>query len=511
LPAARRFEGVATVSILTVYAFLVLGYHPFAEDGGVYAAGIRKLLDPTLYPAYTAFVTEHLRFSLFAPTMAACVRITGVALDWVLLAAILAALWLTLYGGWMLAARLNGRGEQSLPARVGAVVILAGALSIPLAGTSLYLVDPYLTARSLSTPLGLLALAWALDAVRGRPAAWIWCAGALSLAAMLHPLMAGYTLAAVVVLAVIASPWPRMREWGPVALAALAIACAGVVQALAPPENPEYLRIVATRFYWFPFAWHWYEQLGLLGPLAVIWVLARTLERRCTPAAREGLDLLVRTTLILAGISLLVAACFARAGLQTHMVARMQPLRCFQLVYTVMLLLGGMWLGERMLKRSWWRWAVVLVVLGAGMFAVQRDIYASSNHLEIPGRAPRNTWVQAFLWIRENTPEDAVFALDAHYITQGRHEDAQCFRAIAERSALPDYSKDGGEASITPSLAAAWARGQAAQTGLETEPDATRAAATRPLGATWIVLERQSRTAWDCPYRNGVVQVCRIP
>ena len=76
--------------------------------------------------------------------------------------------------------------------------------------------------------------------------------------------------------------------------------------------------------------------------------------------------------------------------------------------------------------------------------------------------AARNLWVQAFVWIRGNTPKDALFALDADYINAAG-EDAQCFRAIAERSALPDYSKDGGEASIAPELADAWAIGQAAQ------------------------------------------------
>ena len=73
--------------------------------------------------------------------------------------------------------------------------------------------------------------------------------------------------------------------------------------------------------------------------------------------------------------------------------------------------------------------------------------------------------MQAFLWIRGNTPKDALFALDADYIN-APGEDAQSFRAIAERSALPDYSKDGGEASIAPDLTAAWSIGQAAQRGL---------------------------------------------
>ena len=53
--------------------------------------------------------------------------------------------------------------------------------------------------------------------------------------------------------------------------------------------------------------------------------------------------------------------------------------------------------------------------------------------------------------------------LDSHYITSPG-EDAQSFRAIAERSAMPDYSKDGGEASIMPGLTSAWMSGVVAQT-----------------------------------------------
>ena len=145
------------------------------------------------------------------------------------------------------------------------------------------------------------------------------------------------------------------------------------------------------------------------------------------------------------------------------------------------------------------------------MFFVQRQTYPASAHLELPGRPPANLWEQAFIWARKNTPVNAVFALDARYITRGHGEDAQCFRAIAQRSALPDYSKDGGEASISPWLTEDWVRGQTAQSGLEQEPDAIRGQAIKPLGADWIILERRSPTAWLCPYTNAAVKVCKVP
>ena len=70
------------------------------------------------------------------------------------------------------------------------------------------------------------------------------------------------------------------------------------------------------------------------------------------------------------------------------------------------------------------------------------------------------------MWIGRNTPKDAVFAIDAKYITKAG-EDAQGFRAIAERSVLPDYSKDGGVVTNKPELSRSrGCQGQVAQAGL---------------------------------------------
>ena len=84
------------------------------------------------------------------------------------------------------------------------------------------------------------------------------------------------------------------------------------------------------------------------------------------------------------------------------------------------------------------------------MICAERTTFPASRHLELPGAlvwkssgSKGNAWEQAFVWISRNTPKNAMFALDAEYITKPG-EDAQGFRAIAERSVLPDYSKDGG-------------------------------------------------------------------
>jgi hypothetical protein len=482
-------RGVGWTAGLTVLAVAVSGYHPFAEDGGVYVAGIRKVLDPTLYPYWTGFVTEHLRFSGFAWAVAAIVRGTRLPLEWVLLGMFVGSVWATLWAGWCLMERV-AQDEQT---RLGGVALLACWLTLPIAGTSLYLMDPYVTARSFTTPLMLLVLAWAVDA------RWWRCGLALVAAAVLHPLMAGYGAGAVLML--MATRRRRLAGW--LALTAAALVLAAVVEWRAAAESAEYVRVALTRYYWFPAEWHWYELVGLIAPLVLIGLLSRA----NADAAWRRLAL---STAAFGGTALVVAAIFCREGMTTHLVARMQPLRGFQVVYEVMILLLGGWLARSVLRGHRGRWAAMLVVLGGAMFWAQRETYANSGHIEWPWAQPVNAWEQAFEWVRGNTPKDALFALDARYITRGKHEDAQCFRAVAERSTLPDYSKDGGEAAITPELTDAWTKGEQAQENLETESDAEREARLKPLGVSWIVLERTSKTSLDCPYENAVVKACRL-
>jgi hypothetical protein len=219
-----------------------------------------------------------------------------------------------------------------------------------------------------------------------------------------------------------------------------------------------------------------------------------------------------------AGVTaIVVAALFARTGTATHLVARMQPLRIFQVVYVVMTLIVGAWLGERVLRRRAARWVAVFSLSAGVMVMAERRTFPASRHLELPYALSGdelmdegNAYQRAFAWIGGNTPKDAVFALDAQYITKPG-EDAQSFRAIAGRSVLPDYSKDGGVVTNKPQLAAEWLRGQQAQAELGSEPDARRIAMLRPLGVTWVVLERKAVTAFACAYSNEAVKVCRLP
>ncbi len=510
-PVRRSELGIAAalVSLLTGLVLLIHGYHPYAEDGGLYMAGIKWLLDPALYPHGTGFVTAHLRFSLFAPMVAALVRQSHLSLPVVLLLLHLASIWLVLFAAWLLAARCYG----SFKARVGAVSLLAVWIALPIAGTSLLLMDPYVTARSFSTPCVLFALIGMIDFLRpatnlrtGRWRGLVLCCAALIVAALMHPLMAAYGLGCVLVLGCLLSPIRRMRLWGTATLCLAAFGIAGAIQALSPAADALYRQVAMTRYYWFLAAWHWYELFGLVAPLIILSTVGFSLRQEDTTARVA----LARMAVVCGVVAVAVAMLFARPQSAVLIVARLQPLRIFQIVYIVMILAVGSAVAEWALQRHWWRWAAMFSLLAGVMLFAERRTFPDSAHLELPWTLPQNQWEQALLWIRQNTPKTALFALDAHYITSPG-EDAQCFRTIAERSALPDYSKDGGEASITPTLTTAWQDGEIAQAGIDIESDAQRIAALKPLGVTWVVLKRDVATGFDCAYTNGAVKVCRLP
>jgi hypothetical protein len=496
------------VSTLTVFAFLVHGYHPFAEDGGLYMAGVKRVLEPGMYPYQSGFVLGHLRFSIFAPMLALAVRASGLGLQTILLMTYLAATWATLWSGWLLAARcFEGT------ARLGSVTLLATWLALPVAGTSLMLMDPYVTARSISTPCILLALNYALEFMMKwrrqgeHDISSLTKVGALMLiAGLMHPLMAAYGFGSI--LALVAGAVPGRRIWllSTGVLCIVSVIVSSILRIVGAPESSDYRQVAMSRYYWFLSQWHWYEWMGLAGPMLILGFTAFARARRGDNPARIAL---ARMSVTAGFASVLIALLFATPHAESLLVARLQPLRIFQIVYTVMILFVGaqlsIWLGKRKLH-----WVATFGLLATIMFFSERQTFPSSAHIELPNRQESNPWVQAFDWIRSNTPKDALFALDSDYITKPG-EDAQSFRAIAERSALPDYSKDGGEAAITPSLTKSWEVGQSLQSRLSERSDRDRLTLLRPAGVSWVVLARHAVTAFPCAYSNVAVKVCRIP
>jgi hypothetical protein len=500
------------LAALTVATLLIHGYHPFAEDGGLYLAGVEWTLDRSLFPHLTEFVSEHLRFSVFAPAVASMTRSTHLPLTTVLLLLHLASIALTLAGARAVLRRVT-RDER---AQLAGVAMLAAIWTIPVAGTSLLLMDPYVTGRSLSTPLALWAIAFALDDWRESPRSPAACILTIAAAAAFHPLMAGYALGFILVLRALRS---RRRVILLGTLALLTFFAAAVLQWRAAPDSAAVVLAAQSRYYWFLSQWHWYELFGLAGPLLLLGALVRW-DR--SDLGENG-SALALAAIFYGSLATAVALAFAGEHLRAHIVARLQPLRAFQTIYLVLFLLLGAVLEqqfERIGSRSWSAtirrcapYAICPILLAAAftMFVSERQIFPASPHLELPGRAAQssNPWVRAFLWCRDNTPRDALFALDPHYITT-RGEDAQTFRAIALRSALPDFSKDGGEAAITPRLAGEWAAGVAAQLDLNRENASELRAHLARLGVDWVILPTSSTAALSCPYSNARLRVCRL-
>jgi len=516
--SAIRWRSRTWLAVLLVLSFLTLlvhGYHPLAEDGGLYVAGVQYTLDPSLFPHYTDFVREHLRFSLFAPLVADLVRLTHLTLPAVLLLIDLFSIWLTLFSAHQILRRVV---PSSQTAQLTGIALLAAWWTMPVAGTSLLLMDPYVTARSLSTPLSLLAIAFALDDWRPQLSRAILCVLSLSLAAALHPLMAAYAMAFVIVLRCSRLNLPfktRTLLW--LSLASTAFLVAAILQSFAPPETAAAVAAAITRYYWFLSQWQWYELLGLAGPPAMLALLLIFRSGKLSASARA----LCHASLLVAAVATLTALLFAHENYPTHLIARLQVLRIYLLLYAIMTLLLGATLfqlcnekqqqtSSPTTRRILLATPVLLILtMAAIMGFVQRQSFPASPHVELPWRANTNPWVQAFLWTKANTPTDALFALDAKYVNEDG-EDAQTFRATALRSALPDYSKDGGEASITPALAPQWQQGAAAQKNLSQQSDIQRDANLIPFHVTWILLHAAAVTSHPCPYNNSVIKVCEL-
>ncbi len=477
------------IALLTPAVLLVHGYHPLADDGAVYVTGIKKLADPGLYQSDAVFALSPTHLSIFAHVLASLLRWGHLPLPVLLLICHVASIFLFLLGSWKVAAKIFPQQN----ARWGAVLLAACCFTLPVAGTSLFVMDPYVTARSFSTPFMLFALAAVLEDE------WATCGVWLALVALLHPLMVCYATFAVLTLGL-----TKRRMWRSLGLLAVlgSLMCA-VIFAVTRHADPSvaYNRAALSRSYFFLSSWQWYEYPGLLMPLILLGIAGAN-KRVAWPAR----SLAIAAT-ILGGCALLVSLCFVhRSG--SLLLARLQVLRTFHFVYIAGVLLGGGMLATLAQRRIRVIAALYLALILI-MFAAQKLTYPASRHVEWPGLTPRNPWRQAFLWIRANTPQDSIFALDNDYI-EWPGEDAQGFRATAERSAVADYFKDGGIASNFRQAAVPWWQGSQATEQLNSATDDQRWTRLWPLGVTWIVLPAQANTRFPCPFTNASVHVCRL-
>jgi hypothetical protein len=478
-----RRKPYAALLALTLAALFVHGYHPAAEDGEIYIPPIKKLLNPALYPFGSEFFLNHAKLTLFDELIAASVRVSHVPFDWAVFLWYLASIFLTLLACWKWSNDLFTKPE----ARWAGVAMVAALLTMPVAGTALYIFDPYLTTRSLIL-FAMLFATW--HAWHGRLG---WFAAWSVFGAVIHPLMAGFGISFALLLIAIKY---RSRVADLKAVPAHAVL---LLLPFVPLASPAYHQAVVTRSYFFILRWEWYEWLGIFGPLVLLWWFGSI-------RGHENLRP-VGGALIVYSLFYLACALFLTIPERFETAARLQPMRNLHLVYVFLVVLGGGLLGAHVLKRHAWRWIVLFLPLTFGMWYAQRQLFPISAHIEWPGAAPSNDWLRAFEWIRSNTPVDALFAMNPNYMLS---DDQHGFRAVAERSRLADAVKDSGAVTMFPEPPAAehWLEQSSSQMGWRDFQPADFDRLKAKYGVNWIVWDGPSLNGMVCPYRNATISVC---
>jgi len=528
----RIIQEALPLLLLTLAGFLVMGYHPGFEDDGIYLTAVKADLNPALYPHDSEFFRLQMQASVFDGAMAHFVRWTEIPVAWSELLWQIAALFLILWACRRIAAQIFAEALTQW----AAVAMVAAMFTLPVAGTALNIADQHLHPRNLATALILMAVAWIFEGRR-----WL-AVPALLAAFLLHPIMAALGVSFCVFLGLaLMEPVPfRLRA------AEGSMAAAAPLGWLFAPTNASWRLALGSKSYYSIWRWTWYEWLGALAPLFLFWLLWRVAQKGAggRSAGAEALadfgqfsarlkscpdtrpqefvaengasagcrDLLARFALAVFAYGVFQQAV-AMALLTPESLVRLmalQPMRYLQLVYIFMALVAGGLLGQFVLKRNVWRWAVYLVVFNGGMFLVQRALIDDGAHLEMPWRSTANPWLQTFEWIRLNTPADAYFALDPRYLAapgEGFHG----FRALAERSALADGIKDTSVVTEVPSLAPEWQEQQVALDGWERFQLADFERLKARFGVDWVVVGDAQAAGLECRWRDGLLRVCEIP
>jgi hypothetical protein len=366
-------------------------------------------------------------------------------------------------------------------------------LRMSAAGTSLYIMDEYLTPRSLSTPGTLFAVCDALEGRYLRAGMWI------ALISTVHPLMTVFAGSFLLVLILFRRQALFQRQ------AEFSTAMASIIALpLFPKVTPAYQQVLETRPYFFLTNWAWYEWLGLLGPFVVLAWIAWLGKRKSLGAT----ELLCKALIAFEAVFFALALVVSVPGKFDNL-AELQPARSLHLLYILMFLIGGGLLGKFVLRNRPLRWAVLFVPLCAATVFAQKATFPATPYIEWPGQASRNPWVQAFDWIRSNTPEDAYFAMNP-LAMQLPGEDEHGFRAIAQRSLLADNVKDSGAVSMFPDLASQWKEQVNAQSGWNKFQIENFQNLRAKYGINWLVLEQPGVPGLACPYENSQLLVCRI-
>ena len=477
-------------------AVAVMGYHPGIEDDGVYLSAVKSDLNPALYPHDTEFFRVQLQATLFDKWVADFIQVTHLSIGATEFLWQFGSIVLTLFACWNIAQVLF----DDQRAQWGAVAMVGAMLTLPVAGTALYLADQHLHPRNVSTGLILLAVSRILAARR-------WQAVPLLLLGfVVHPIMAalGISFCVFLTVAQLEPVHEWLRSWR-------TVFARGTVAAVVPlgwifeSPTPIWRKALATRSYMFLTRWTWYEWVGAIAPLFLFWLFWRLAEKRGQiRLARFGLAVFAY------GVFQQIAAFVILGSPSLVRMTPLQPMRYLHLIYFFLTLVAGALLGRYLVKTNLARWAIYLVVINSGMFAAQRALFSGSEHLELPGSKTSNPWLQAFAWIRVNTPADSYFAMDPYYLT-APGEDYHSFRALAERSQLADMVKDTSVVTQVPELGPLWEREVDAQAGWNHFKLADFKRLKTEFGVDWVLVSYPQAVGLACRWHNDSLAVCQIP
>src|SRR5208337_2212763 len=130
------------------------------------------------------FFASHASLTIFPNLVAFSLRVTHLPMEAGLLLWHLASIFLLLLACW----ELSGLCFSNARARWGGVCLIAALLTIPVAGTALYIMDQYLNPRNLAALAAIFAVARTLEKKYVRGGVWLAFGGSV------HPLMAAFAL-----------------------------------------------------------------------------------------------------------------------------------------------------------------------------------------------------------------------------------------------------------------------------------------------------------------------------
>ncbi|MGD0097863.1 MAG: hypothetical protein ABSB60_15340 [Terracidiphilus sp.] len=504
------FRVVLLLLLFSVIGFLVMGYHPGAEDDGIYLAAIKSRLNPALYPHDAAFFQLQMRTSVFDTWMAHFIHGTGMPVPWAALFWQTISILLFVSACYSIISVLF----KEAAARWAGIALTAAMFTLPVSGTALYILDQHLHPRNPAAALILLSISRILAGKR-------WQAiPAILVAFLLHPLMGAFGVIFCSVLALtldeavhilLGSVAARLRA-NPVTVTAMI----PFAWLLSPPSR-SWIDAARTGHIYHQYQlyqWAWYEWLGVIGPFVIFWVVARIARKR----GEMALFRFAWAILIYGVFMQLLSMAILFPGVSISF-STLEPMRYLQLVYVFLVLIGGAYLGKYLLKAHRWRWVIFLLAANCGMFVAQRQLFAATPHIELPSAASANPWLQSFDWIRHNTPQDAYFVLDPNYVA-APGDDYHGFRALAERSALADIIKDTGAVTKSPELGPEWSReiqAEGCQAGSRACPGWRRFELAdferlkTEFGVNWVLVSYPPPAGLACEWHNGTLSVCRIP